>query len=352
MTTEHPTYEHLDRLVDVDPIGLRDTAWAAIQELRAQLAEENEQRLTAQVHAEEVGELKAERDRLLIWFSAGEVEIDQLREDLEHLRARLNRVDDALRSAGIEYPLGAAGVSDLAAMANGRLEELQTAEADLERERRDHAATREGLAAIEAKRIRRDTDEGCCRAAVDSDGHAHDHVEWYRDLNEAEAELERQRPVIETARAAIVELGNKIPGGADWDERVAYRLGLLTAAVDRLDQATPSTSEPTPNPLAVPGCTCPWNNGLLRSPLGHHVSCPVLSPGHTPGDGCEHRLPYDMGHTDPRPCQPSLVLPTGTIYSTCSLPAGHDGVDHHNAAGQPWRFNERGDILMNTEAAP
>ena len=30
--------------------------------------------------------------------------------------------------------------------------------------------------------------EGCCRAAVDSDGHAHDHAQWYSDLVKAEAE--------------------------------------------------------------------------------------------------------------------------------------------------------------------
>lgn len=50
------------------------------------------------------------------------------------LRAELARVNDALRAAGIEHPHGAAGVRDLAAMANGRAEELATARAAALRE--------------------------------------------------------------------------------------------------------------------------------------------------------------------------------------------------------------------------
>lgn len=49
--------------------------------------------------------------------------------ELDQLRTELARVNDALRAAGIEHPLGAQGVRDLAAMANGRAEELATARA-------------------------------------------------------------------------------------------------------------------------------------------------------------------------------------------------------------------------------
>lgn len=154
-------------------------------------------------------------------------------------------------------------------------------------------------------------------------------------------EVDRQRAVIDTARAAVVELANKNPSEADWADRVIVRLRLLVDAVDDLDAQLPSAT----------GCTCPWNNGYRLGPLGHHIDCPALAPGHKTGDGCDARLPYDMGHTDPRLCQPVLALPTGNVYSTCSLPAGHDGDEHANASGQPWRFNEHGDILMNSGSA-
>ena len=65
----------------------------------------------------------------------GDLDEDALRNELESLRtqlaevtARLAECDDALRTAGIEHPLGAAGIRDLAAIANGRLEELKQAE--------------------------------------------------------------------------------------------------------------------------------------------------------------------------------------------------------------------------------
>jgi hypothetical protein len=43
----------------------------------------------------------------------------------------LERIDAELRAFGIEYPLGAHGVHDLASMADGRLEDLQAAEAQI-----------------------------------------------------------------------------------------------------------------------------------------------------------------------------------------------------------------------------
>lgn len=35
--------------------------------------------------------------------------------------------------------------------------------------------------------------EGCCRAAVNSEGFAHDHTNWFRDLRRAEREIARLR---------------------------------------------------------------------------------------------------------------------------------------------------------------
>jgi hypothetical protein len=111
-------------------------------------------------------------------------------------------------------------------------------------ERRAHAATRDALAAVEAKRIRRGTEgEDCCRAAVDSDGHAHDHVEWYMDLIEAEAHLERLRSVVEAARAvAAADLflmgGEYGPTEAERVDQAA--LDALVAAVDALGPAAPT----------------------------------------------------------------------------------------------------------------
>lgn len=55
---------------------------------------------------------------------------------------------------------------------------------------------RADLEALEAKRIRRDTYEGCCRAAVDSEGFAHDHAEWFCDLIEAEAKQGQGKEII------------------------------------------------------------------------------------------------------------------------------------------------------------
>ncbi len=55
--------------------------------------------------------------------------------DHELLVAELDAINDALRDAGIEYPLGAAGVRGLAAMASGRLEEMGKLQAQLEQRR-------------------------------------------------------------------------------------------------------------------------------------------------------------------------------------------------------------------------
>jgi hypothetical protein len=49
------------------------------------------------------------------------------------LQVKIDLINEALREAGIEYPLGAAGVRDLASMANGRLEDLQNAQAEQQR---------------------------------------------------------------------------------------------------------------------------------------------------------------------------------------------------------------------------
>lgn len=67
----------------------------------------------------------------------GEPDSAALREQLAAAQARiveleaaLEAVNDQLREAGIEHPLGAAGVNDLAAMAAGAAEELQTVTAE------------------------------------------------------------------------------------------------------------------------------------------------------------------------------------------------------------------------------
>ncbi len=74
------TYEHLDRLVDVDPIGLRDTAWAAIQELRAEVA---------RLHEHEDIRAKAIRDHQsrLIAADAALAERDNALAEVERLRS-------------------------------------------------------------------------------------------------------------------------------------------------------------------------------------------------------------------------------------------------------------------------
>lgn len=48
---------------------------------------------------------------------------------IDALQGELNAVNEMLVAAGVEEPLGAAGVVNLAAMADGRLEELNTANA-------------------------------------------------------------------------------------------------------------------------------------------------------------------------------------------------------------------------------
>ena len=55
--------------------------------------------------------------------------------------------------------------------------------------------------------------EGCCRAAVDSEGFAHDHAEWHRERDEARADLAaaEARGWLKAATA----LRNK-PGAEDW----------------------------------------------------------------------------------------------------------------------------------------
>jgi len=109
------------------------------------------------------------------------------------------------------------------------------------------------------------------------------------------AQLERARPVLEAAgewRRMLDEL----------DAVAAYDRPPEVALIGAVGAYQSSPSEPA-NPLAMPGCTCPWNNGYRLSPLGHHVSCPTLGSGHTPDDACDavNRLPYGMGHLDREP---------------------------------------------------
>lgn len=109
-------------------------------------------------------------------------------------------------------------------------------------------------------------------------------IEHRAERDALAAQLERAERVVEAAVALV----------GDWKAQRSTHGGGLRAAVDAYQAAESS-------PLAMPGCTCPWNNGYRPTVLGHHVSCPVLGPGHHPGDGCEHRLPHDMGHTNPAP---------------------------------------------------
>lgn len=86
---------------------------------------------------------------------------DQACAALEKHRARAeadrDRMNQALRDAGIEYPLGAPGIADLAAMAEGRLEDLQSAEAAIARVRRLCDLTITASCRVEAINQARDT---------------------------------------------------------------------------------------------------------------------------------------------------------------------------------------------------
>ncbi len=85
-------------------------------------------------------DLRRDRDRLQseLELAQGSAEREKananaLHGQLEAARAKLDKIDNALIESGILYPLGIAGVRDLIAMAAGRLEELQTAQAELAR---------------------------------------------------------------------------------------------------------------------------------------------------------------------------------------------------------------------------
>jgi len=41
---------------------------------------------------------------------------------------------------------------------------------------------------------------------------------------------------------------------------------------------------PPRHPAALPGCTCPWNNGFPVK--GHRIACPYLKGHHDPEDDC------------------------------------------------------------------
>lgn len=103
----------------------REAAWyrrrweSTVVEARRQAARADELERQAVNSAWNTMRLGGDRNRL-------RTENARLTAELEQLRAELARVNDALRAAGIEHPLGAQGVRDLAAMANGRAEELAT----------------------------------------------------------------------------------------------------------------------------------------------------------------------------------------------------------------------------------
>ena len=317
----YPTYERLDRLIDVDPIGLRDVAWTAIRELLAEV-----ERLSA---ALEVANHDAGAHR---WLHR------QVLAEQVDLAARLERVNEALRSAGIEYPLGAAGVTDLAAMAAGRLEDLQTTEAERDRlldVYRKAEAWRDGwgpdwirviaaggkrdlagsklhalIAAVDAYRSATpDTEPAPAKphlveqplpiaVLVGADGHScgccvgrGDHECGHECDSCDGAGVEPDAPMC------------RLPHGADCRCPNAQRPPIRRRYDQCDDTCTTDCGHckgqgpPAANPLAIPRCTCPLNNGYNRD-YGHHVNCPTLAPGHSPDDVCEHRLPYDMGHTD------------------------------------------------------
>lgn len=62
-----------------------------------------------------------------------EAERDAARVDVAQLRRELASVDDALREAGIEYPLGARGVSDLGSLYEGMKENRDELRAEISR---------------------------------------------------------------------------------------------------------------------------------------------------------------------------------------------------------------------------
>lgn len=47
--------------------------------------------------------------------------------------------------------------------------------------------------------------------------------------------------------------------------------------------------------FAMPGCSCPWNNGLhgFQNVRGHHINCPILKKEHHADDLCG-----EFGHMD------------------------------------------------------
>lgn len=90
--------------------------------------------------------------------------------------------------------------------------------------------------------------EGCCRTAVDSDGHTHDHAEWKRERDEVWAEL----AIAETERDAAMDIVRDIVDDdpCDYDHHdycqthglhsrpcANERAVTLIAAVDQLTQA-------------------------------------------------------------------------------------------------------------------
>jgi predicted nuclease with TOPRIM domain len=130
--------------------GLR----AERDQLRGELNEENEQRLTAQVHAEEIGEeigeLKAERDRLREELNGSQAEAARLRSLFEPTDKTSDSWNDLPFVDKLRYRLDRA-VADRDQMWQARADaetERDAAQALLVEEQRGHEATRERVEAL------------------------------------------------------------------------------------------------------------------------------------------------------------------------------------------------------------
>jgi hypothetical protein len=100
------------------------------------------------------------------------------------------------------------GADPNAELRSGRTSEIEAAEARGYRKtlRAEVARLEEVAYPAAVFDSRRGTYEGCCRAAVDSDGHAHDHAAWRRERDEARASVAEGCVLLERGQDIIAGL--------------------------------------------------------------------------------------------------------------------------------------------------
>lgn len=78
--------------------------------------------------------------------------------------------------------------------------------------------------------------EGCCRAAVDSDGHAHDHAEWFIEVSRLTAELAERDKIIDRVHAAEKVFLSRAVDAEHERDRLTAELAEARAERDAYEQ--------------------------------------------------------------------------------------------------------------------